>query len=113
MEALKRSISFMLCKYIFPAVYSGIPDYYVTHSPQASDIVQDYFNEEVSRSTAVSPHLIPAVMKRLFIKLNTPIPSSAAVERVFSTGKDVLRPKRSDLSDINFEALVCLKSDMV
>ena len=40
-----------------------------------------------------------------FVKYNTPIPSSAAVERMFSLGKDILKPKRSNLSDAHFEML--------
>ena len=47
-------------------------------------------------------------IKDLFIKFNTPIPSSAAVERLFSTRKDVLRPKRSRLTDKHFEMLLFL-----
>ncbi|KAG7173141.1 hypothetical protein Hamer_G008669 [Homarus americanus] len=46
--------------------------------------------------------------RELFIKYNTPIPSSVAVERMFSMGKDVLRPKRSKMSDKHFEMLVFL-----
>lgn len=45
-------------------------------------------------------------LKAIFISLNTPIPSSAAVERVFSVGKEILRPKRARLSDKNFETLL-------
>ena len=37
-------------------------------------------------------------IKDIFIKFNTPISSSAAIERLFSTGKHVLRPKRSRLT---------------
>ena len=44
--------------------------------------------------------------KKTFIQLNTAIPSSAAVERIFSTGKDILKPKRSGLSDVHFEQLM-------
>ena len=40
-----------------------------------------------------------AEMKSPFIPLNTPIPSSAAVECVFPVGKEILRPKRAGLSD--------------
>ncbi|KAG7155721.1 hypothetical protein Hamer_G023875, partial [Homarus americanus] len=44
-------------------------------------------------------------MRELFIKYNTHIPSSAAMECMLSMGKDVLRPKRSRMSDKHFEML--------
>jgi hypothetical protein len=50
-------------------------------------------------------------LKSNFLKYNTPVPSSAAVERVFSLGKDILQPKRSRLSDKHFEMLVFLKAN--
>lgn len=48
----------------------------------------------------------------LFIKYNTAIPSSAAVERLFSTGKDILTPKRASLSDENLNMLMFMKGNM-
>jgi len=45
----------------------------------------------------------------MFIRYNTAIPSSAAVERIFSIGKVYFKPKRSGLSDEHFEMLVFLK----
>ena len=60
----------------------------------------------------VSLSTIPQVMQPHFIAFNTPIPSSAAVERLFSLGKDVLRPKRSRLTDEHFEMLVFLKESI-
>ena len=45
----------------------------------------------------------------MFIDSNTAILSSAAIERLFSMGKDVLKPNRSGLTDQHFEVLVFLK----
>ena len=45
----------------------------------------------------------------MFIDSNTAILSSTAIERLFSEGKDVLKPNRSGLTDQNFEMLVVLK----
>ena len=42
---------------------------------------------------------------------NTAIPSSAAVERLFSIGKDILTAKRAKLSDANFERLMFMKGN--
>ena len=48
----------------------------------------------------------------LFLKYNSPFPSSASVERLFSYGSDILRPKRSALSSLNFEKLVFIKGNL-
>ena len=48
----------------------------------------------------------------LFKKYNTPLPSSAAVERLFSSAGDILRAKRSSLSNIHFEQLVFVRGNM-
>jgi hypothetical protein len=52
------------------------------------------------------------ILMQLFLQYNTPVPSSAAVERFFSMGKDILRPKRATLSDENFEILMFLRGNM-
>ena len=48
-------------------------------------------------------------VKQLFICYNTALPFSAEVERMFSTGKDILKPKRAGLSDEHFQMLTFLK----
>jgi hypothetical protein len=47
----------------------------------------------------------------LFIKYNTPVPSSAAVERLFSQSGDILRPKRSCLKAERFNHLNFLRGN--
>ena len=48
-------------------------------------------------------------LKKLFLQYNTTLPFSAAVERIFSLGKVILKPKRCGLSDEHFEMLAFLK----
>ena len=50
-------------------------------------------------------------LKNLFIRYNTPIPSSAAVERLFSLGKDILRLKCCRITDKHFEMLLFLRAN--
>ena len=56
--------------------------------------------------------LTDARMRDQFIKYNTPLPSSASVERLFSVGKDILVPKRCRLTDFNFEMVMFLRINM-
>ena len=70
----------------------------------------------VKNSTPLSSDQFPLLHREawldLFIHYNTSLPSSAAVERLFSLGSDILRPKRSSLTAGNFENLVFLKGNM-
>lgn len=50
-------------------------------------------------------------LKRCFMHYNAPLPSSASVERLFSVGKDILRPKRCRMSDQHFEMAMFLRTN--
>ena len=76
----------------------------------ASKLVDEFLKMSPQRCITDACFKHPTI-KRLFIKTNTAIPSSAAIERVFSTAKDILKPKRAGLSDTHFEMLLFLKAN--
>jgi len=49
------------------------------------------------------------IFKKLFIKYNTPLPSSAPVEPMFSVGGSVITPQRGHLNDDIIEYQILLK----
>ncbi|KAG0714025.1 hypothetical protein GWK47_014943 [Chionoecetes opilio] len=57
---------------------------------------------------AMFPALSHAAWVDVFVKYNTAIPSSAAVERLFSQGSDIMKAKRASLTSDYFERLVGL-----
>ena len=71
---------------------------------------ESFLQQKIDRSSPLFPNMFDDQdILALFCEYNTAVPSSAAVERLFSLGKDVLKPKRAGLSDKHFEMLVFLK----
>ncbi|KAG0715648.1 hypothetical protein GWK47_011456 [Chionoecetes opilio] len=61
---------------------------------------------------AMFPALSRAASVDVFVEYNTAIPSSAAVERLFSQGSDIMKVKRVSLTSDNFDRLVFIKGNM-
>ena len=49
------------------------------------------------------------LLRKLFVKLNTALPASAACERLFSRAGLIVTPKRARIRDANFEQQLLLK----
>ena len=68
--------------------------------------VDRYLNDCSSDLSSLNayPHI-----KQLYVALNTGLPASAAVERVFSLGGRVFSPLRTKLSAEHFEMMIFLR----
>ena len=82
-----------------------------THVPltKAELLMLHFFAEESQELDILNKY--PEI-KQVFIKYNTPLPSSAAVERLFSYATMINLPKSHKLSDNMFEKRVVLKCNL-
>jgi len=81
----------------------------IASNPSSSvDVLAQYLQSTSEETAYLStwPEL-----KRLFVRLNTPLPASAASERLFSCAGIVMNSRRTRMSDSLFEELVGLKQN--
>lgn len=78
------------------------------HNNSVQQEMELYLSDEAKQLDSLKK--FPTV-KEVFLRYNTPIPSSAPVERLFSTGGQILTPRRCRMSDDHFEMLVLLNSN--
>ncbi|XP_076625083.1 uncharacterized protein LOC143343753 [Colletes latitarsis] len=69
-----------------------------------------YFTDKTEEYSILNT--FPAI-KNIFIQYNTPLPSSAPVERLFSFATIINEPKANKLSDTTFEQRVILKANLL
>jgi hypothetical protein len=67
-----------------------------------------YLNDESKQSESLNKF---SQVNELFLRFNTAIPSSAPVERLFSTGGQILTPRCNRLSDQSFQMMLLLKAN--
>ena len=67
----------------------------------------DFFKYMGAAST--EGHSLYRCLKQLYVKLNTGLPASAAVQRLFYLGGRVLTPLRNRLSAEHFKMMVFLR----
>lgn len=76
-------------------------------SDQPNGEVERYYNTVYTGDLKILNSL--PMMKQMFVKFNTSLPSSASVERLFSVAGDICTKKRSRITDQNFENTLLYK----
>lgn len=79
-----------------------------TTSPPSDVELLKYLSDKSSRLSSLDSY--PRI-KQLFFHFNTPLPSSAAVERLFSVAGMVYSPQRRSMSDKTFRQLVLMRAN--
>ena len=77
---------------------------FICHLNWKTDV---YLSPELEDFTFYKGRCAPS--RNLAVEQNTPLPSSAACERMFSSGGLILRPQRTCMSNKHFEACLLTK----
>jgi hypothetical protein len=77
----------------------------------AEEIVNTWMATKRSDELKDEDFQLKPVLMELFRQYNTPVPSSAGVERLFSQAGDILRPKRISLSEDRFHQLMFMRGN--
>ena len=85
----------------------GDEDFFKSKKRSKTSPLQSYLASDIVDATVYNGRSAP--LKRLALRLNTPLPASAAVERPFSYGGLIMRPHRNRLNDDHFEFCLLLK----
>lgn len=94
---------------LFSSVSDNMKSSQTVPSKSIENEVEDYLSDPDTTTKALVkyPNLLQA-----FLKFNASLPSSAAVERLFSCAGQILVPRRCKLSDKLFEKLIFLRYKM-
>lgn len=83
---------------------------YLRPSSSTSSPLAEQLNEYLTnKSTDLNSLQIYPAIKMAFVKANSTLPSSAAVERLFSAAGQILSSRRCKMSDEHFDKLVFLR----
>ena len=87
----------------------GEPGQHTLPSRSKAELEVLHFLEEPRKDLAVLSTY--PLIKQLFVRYNTPLPSSTPVERLFSFAGMIYRPHRRRLTAQHLELLVVLKTN--
>ncbi|KAG0726090.1 hypothetical protein GWK47_037303 [Chionoecetes opilio] len=106
-----EKVDAVISRLLFEVTEQAVLDTSDGSSPD-EDEEDDFFKRNKLLEQAMFPAPSHPAWVDVFVKYNTAIPSSAAVERLFSQGSDIMKAKRASLTSDNFEILVFMKGNM-